>query len=139
MGSVIKFGELKGQINLISHLVIYGQNIKELPSQPVSISKALSRSLIEIPLRSRTMRFTACFKHVIAQYPDNVVIKDIDVMFNPSYQVDVLTVLTESRKAKNYSLVWPGRIEDGLLIYSEEGYPDYVKFKIADYDITCAI
>lgn len=85
------------------------------------------------------MRFTACFKHVIAQYPDNVVIKDIDVMFNPSYQVDVLTVLTESRKAKNYSLVWPGRIEDGLLIYSEEGYPDYVKFKIADYDITCAI
>lgn len=139
MGNVIKFGELKRQIDLISHLIIYGQNIKDLPSQPVSISKPLSHSLIEIPSRNRTMRFTACFKNVMSQYPDNVVIKDIDVMFNPSYQVDVLTVLTETRKTKNYSLVWPGRIEGGLLIYSEEGYPDYETFKIADYDITCVI
>lgn len=40
------------------------------------------------------MRLASCFQSVLAQYPDNVVIKDIDVMFNPAYQVDVLKLLT---------------------------------------------
>ena len=68
---------------------------------------------------------------------DGVTIKDIDVMFNPDYKVDVLKILIATRKRKNYSVIWPGKFEDGKLIYGEEGYPDYKVFNIADYDITC--
>ena len=59
------------------------------------------------------------------------------VMFNPEYKVDVLKILIAARKRKRYSVIWPGRLEDGKLIYAEEGYPDYKVFNIADYDITC--
>ena len=53
--------------------------------------------------------------------------------------MDVLKILIEARKRKKYSVIWPGRFEDGKLIYAEEGYPDYKVYEIANYDITCVI
>lgn len=85
------------------------------------------------------MRLASCFQSVLAQYPDNVVIKDIDVMFNPAYQVDVLKILTEARKSKPYSVIWLGRYENGTLYYSEQGYSDYKTYEVKNYDITCVI
>lgn len=139
MGEIIEFRNLERQRDSISRLLIYWTMIKELSSQSVSVSKPLSDKLLDIPPRSRSMRLASCFGSLLAQYPDNVVIKDIDVMFNPVYQVDVLKILTEARKNKQYSVVWPGRYEDGLLIYSEEGYPDYKTYKVKNYDIICVI
>ena len=68
-----------------------------------------------------------------------MIIKDIDVLFNPEYKVDVLKILTEARKRKRYSVIWPGRCENGKLIYGEEGYLDYRTYDIENYDITCVI
>ena len=83
------------------------------------------------------MKLEQIFNTVLDRYPDGVAIKDIDVMFNPDYKVDVLKILIAARKRKRYSVIWPGRLEDGKLIYGEEGYPDYKVYEIADYDITC--
>ena len=98
MGEIIKYGNLQRQKNTISRLLIYWTRIRELSSQPVSVSKSLSEELQDVSPRSRTMRLASCFQSVLAQYPDNVVIKDIDVMFNPAYQVDVLKILTEASR-----------------------------------------
>ena len=70
------------------------------------------------------------------KYPDGVTVRDIDVMFNPEYKIDVLKILISVRKRKKYYVIWPGRYEDGKLIYGEEGFPDYKVYNIADYDIT---
>lgn len=81
------------------------------------------------------MKLEQIFNTVLDRYPDGVTIKDIDVLFNPAYKVDVLKILISARKRKQYSVVWPGKFEDGKLIYGEEGYADYKVFNIADYDI----
>ena len=60
-------------------------------------------------------------------------------MFNPEYKVDVLKILMAAEKEKHPSVIWPGRCENGKLIYSEEGYPDYKTYDIETYDITCVI
>jgi hypothetical protein len=44
-----------------------------------------------------------------------------------------------ARKRKRYSVIWPGKCENGKLIYGEEGYPDYRTYDIENYDITCVI
>lgn len=139
MGEIIEYVNLKRQKSTISRLLIYLTQIRELSSQPVSISKPLSEKLQEVSPRSRTMRLASCFQSLLAKYPDNVVIKDIDVMFNPAYQVDVLKILTEARKSKPYSVIWPGRYENGTLYYSEQEYPDYKTYEVRNYDITCVI
>ncbi|WP_334196208.1 BREX-3 system P-loop-containing protein BrxF [Muricomes intestini] len=139
MGEVIKFDDLKREQNMISRLLVYWKKIRQMSVSPVSISKPLSEELLKISPKNRSMRLSSCFRTVLSQYPDDVVIEGIDVMFNPAYQVDVLRILTETRKNKSYSVVWPGKYENGLLIYSEQGYPDYKTYEVRNYDITCVI
>ena len=76
-----------------------------------------------------------CLINVLNHLPENPLIKDIDVMFNPTYAVDVLQVLINTYKRKQYSLIWPGTLKDECLIYAEEGYRDYKTYNISDYDI----
>ena len=142
MGEIIKYGNLQRQKDTISdhsRLLVYWSRMRELSSQPVSVSKPLSKKLQDVSPRSRTLRLASCFQSVLEQYPNNVVIKGIDVMFNPAYQVDVLKILIEARKSKPYSVIWPGRYENGTLYYSEQGYPDYKIYEVKNYDITCVI
>ena len=105
----------------------------------VSINLELAKKLAGIrPLR-RTMRLESCFAEVLKSLPDGVVIKDFDVMFNPDYKVDVLKIMTAVCKNKPFSIIWPGKYEDGKLFYAEDGCPDFKAFSVEDYDVTCIV
>ncbi len=136
MGTIIDFIKLPDEEAMISRLLVYLKKIKEIV-EPQSISKEMADELMACKPERRSMKLEQIFNNVLDRYPDGVTIKDIDVMFNPDYKVDVLKILIAARKRKRYSVIWPGRLEDGKLIYGEEGYPDYKVYKIADYDITC--
>ena len=60
-------------------------------------------------------------------------------MFNPYYKVDVLKIMVDACKRKPFSIVWPGKYEDGKLFYAEEGYPDFKVFRVEEYDVTCIV
>lgn len=113
-------------------LLIYGYKVSDTA---VSVNKPISEELLKLKPSRRTMQLEKCFSKVLSVLPDNVVLQDIDVMFNPNYKVDVLKLLIAVNKQKPFSLIWPGRIENGKLIYSEEIYPDYRVFDIKEYDI----
>ena len=103
--------------------------------EPESVSKPLAEALLACKPNRRSMKLGQIFNSVLDKYPDGVIIKDIDVMFNPDYKVDVLKLLIAVNKHKPFNLIWPGRIENGKLIYSEEIYPDYRVFDVKDYDV----
>lgn len=134
MGIVLEPGQIIDE-NLFSRLVVYKKKIIELQKSK-SISKELADSLLACRPNRRSMKLEQIFNTVLDRYPDGVTIKDIDVLFNPAYKVDVLKILISARKRKRYCVIWPGEFEDGKLIYGEEGYADYKVFNIADYDIT---
>ena len=121
-----------------SRLLIYMREIQKV-SEPRSVGKLLAEALLECKPNRRSMKLEQIFNTVLDTFPDGVVIKDIDVMFNPDYKVDVLKILMASRKRKLYSVIWPGKCENGKLIYGEDGYPDYKTYDIENYDITCVI
>ena len=87
----------------------------------------------------RTMKMESILSSIISKLGDNPIIKDIDVMFNPDYQLDVLRTLMNVSKRKSFMVVWPGTYKDGKLIYAQEGYSDYKSFDLNDYDITVVI
>lgn len=105
----------------------------------ISINHVLAQKLFSVRPTRRTMRLACCFEDVLKTLPDNATIKDFDVMFNPEYKVDVLKILVDVCKRKPFSIIWPGKFEDGKLFYAENGYPDYKTFCVEDYDITCII
>lgn len=135
MGNIIEFHQVADEEAMLSRLLVYMRTIQRL-LEPKSVSKELADGLLACRSNRRSMKLEQIFNTVLDRYPDDVTIKDIDVMFNPEYKVDVLKILVAARKRKRYSVVWPGRFEDGKLVYGEEGYPDYKVYKIEDYDIT---
>lgn len=135
MGTIIEFHQVGDEEAMLSRLLVYMRTIQRL-LEPKSVSKELADGLLACRSNRRSMKLEQIFNTVLDRYSDDVTIKDIDVMFNPEYKVDVLKILVAARKRKRYSVVWPGRFEDGKLVYGEEGYPDYKVYKIEDYDIT---
>ena len=122
----------------LNRLLVYFKAIKKM-MEPKSVSKELAEELLACKENRRSMKLEQIFNRVLDRYPDGVTIKDIDVMFNPDYKVDVLKILIAARKRKKYSVIWPGRFDNGKLYYSDEGYADYKVYDLADYDITCVI
>lgn len=102
-----------------------------------SLNKALAVELLKLRPRQRSLQMDRCLVGVLKRLPENAVVKDIDVLFNPGYTVDVLKVLISAYRHRPFRLIWPGTYRDGKLIYSEEGYFDYRVYNVCDYDIIC--
>ena len=138
MGTIIEFHQVSDEQAMLNRLLVYFKAFQKM-AEPRSVSKELAEGLLACKENRRSMKLEQIFNSVLDRYPDCVTIKDIDVLFNPDYKVDVLKILIAARKRKRYCVIWPGRFEDGKLIYAEEGYPDYKVYEIANYDITCVI
>ena len=105
----------------------------------VSLNEELARILINIKPERRTLRIEKIFNQLIASVSDNSCIRDFDVLFNPDYAIDALQILASAGRTKKISVLWPGTIEDGKLIYAEDGYDDYKKYDVKQYDIICIV
>ena len=112
------------------------EELSEAYSMNIPIAKELQKSGSSM---MRTMKMESILSSIISKLGDNPIIKDIDVMFNPDYQLDVLRTLMNVSKRKSFMVVWPGTHKDGKLIYAQEGYSDYKSFDLNDYDITVVI
>lgn len=105
----------------------------------VPINLPLAEKLSKCRPDRRTMRLEKFFNEILAGLPNNAIIKDFDVMFNPKYKVDVLRIMIAACKNKPFSVLWSGRFEDGKLFYAEDGCADFKAFRVEDYDVTCIV
>jgi len=129
---------LQNQAGLLKP-VIFCCSYADINENAVSLNKELAQALMMFSPKRRTMQIEKCFADMVAKLPDNAVIKDFDVLFNPGYNVDVLKIMVNACKAKPFSAIWPGTFEDGKLVYAEEGFRDYKTYDVNDYDITCIV
>ncbi len=134
MGTLIEYRKLPDK-KIVYRLLIYSRAISEIASQATAVNKSIASELVSVKPSQRTMQLEKCFVRILESLPERPVIKDIDVLFNPAYKVDVIKMLSSAYKQKKFSLIWPGSYSDGKLIYSEEGYLDYRIYEIKDYDI----
>lgn len=140
MGIILEHKELRG-IQSIYQLLIYSNSkiFPKIASDAIAMNKYLATELVSLDPDRRTMQLEECFVKVLGKLSEQPVIKDIDVMFNPAYKVDVMKILTSAYKKKPYRLIWPGSYSEGKLVYSEESYPDYRVYEVKNYDIMCVI
>lgn len=140
MGKIIQYSRLSKQNSngIMKPLIFCNFKYCE-EGRTFAINQALAEELIKIKPEKRSMRLIMCFDRVLSKLPDNAMIKDFDVMFNPCYQVDVLQLFIAEYRKKPFSVLWPGKLEDGKLIYAEDGYSDHKEYEISEYDITCVM
>ncbi len=138
MGTIIEHKYLTNDM-LTCGLIIYCKNMLKAEDTAISFNKILAEKLISLSVLNRSRKLEQCFVDALYSLPNDPIIKDIDVMFNPQYEVDVMKILISAYKKKHYSLIWSGSYYDGKLIYGEEKYPDYKIYNISCYDIICVI
>ena len=119
--------------------LVYCFRDDDLEARAVSLNVPVAEKLSLVHVKRRAMRMDQCIRQVIDNLPDNTLIKDFDVLFNPSYEVNVLKLLISLYRVKPFDILWPGRYKDGRLLYAEEGFSDYKAFDIKNYDMTCVI
>ncbi len=120
--------------------VIYTARVFSSETRQISMNRPLAEKLIKLASpRQRGMRMGKILLDCLKDQPNDVLITDIDVMFNPDYPIDVLQVLVDACRVKPFQVLWPGNYEDGALIYSIPERPDYKKYSIENYDVTVII
>lgn len=139
MGEIIKNTQISSYTDCSLKPVILCNCDSEVKQKAQSLNVILARKLNDIPLKSRTRKLEQCFIETLRDFDDNVIIKDFDVLFNPDYKIDAIAMMVSAYKKKSFSAIWPGKFEEGKLIYAEEGYSDYKIYDIGNYDITCVI
>lgn len=137
MGKVIKAHQLS-PTSKSGRLVVYVNPSEDIVKASISVGKKIAMALMHIEPHRRAKELDGVWRGVIASLPNGMAVRDIDVLFNPAYEIDVLRLLETSYRRKPYSIIWPGRYACGKLTYSEAGYDDYQEYDISDYDILCA-
>ena len=140
VGTIVKRNDLYSlEINRLKKPIVYCNGFLPDKRQMFSINVPLAKKLQNINPHRRGMRLEQCFRELLKELPDNPVLTDYELLFNPEYQIDVLRLLVSVCKEKPFELIWAGTYENGKLIYSKEEYPDYQAFEIDNYDVTCVI
>lgn len=141
MGDIIKVYdfELADSSNLMKPIV-FCKPPKETVELAVPINILLAKELQKQSTPTmRTMRMENSLLQVLNTLGEAPVVSDFDVLFNPAYKLDVIKMLINVCRKKQFAVIWPGRYENGKLYYAEEGYKDYKVYDIANYDITVIV
>lgn len=140
MGTIISARNFsKDNVSGLLKPIIYCCPYEGVADAAVPMNLLLAEKLADCRPDRRTMRIETFFNQILDQLPDGTVIKDFDVMFHPEYKVDVLKIMIVSCKKKAFSVVWPGKYEDGKLFYAEADYQDFKVFRVDEYDVTCIV
>ena len=119
--------------------VIFVQENCPIKDKAVPLNLLLAKELIAINEEDRSTNMADCVLKIIQGLPAGSVIKDFDVLFNPAYAIDVLQILILCCKQHNFQVIWPGRYDNGKLIYADVDRLDYKTYRIENYDITCVV
>ena len=105
---------------------------EELEKNAIALNVSIAEKLI-------TTKLPSIIDTIIADLPEDSIIKDFDVLFNPDYQIDVLQLLIAACKKKEFAILWPGTYSDGKLMYAETDYSDFKIYDLDKYDVTCIV
>ncbi|MCB2286903.1 BREX-3 system P-loop-containing protein BrxF [Clostridium algidicarnis] len=104
----------------------------------ISLGITLADKLMRHPIEKRSeILLREMDKLLLKSSHKGILVEDIDILFNPEYQFDVLKYFTNVARVKNIVVVWSGIITNDYLQYSEDGYLDYKRYLIKNYDIIC--
>lgn len=92
----------------------------------VCIGAELSAALLPVEPRSRPRQAARWVETRLAQAkPGPVVCTGIDLLFEPSLQLDPLALLRSASRRTRLAVLWPGRYEHGILSYAVSEHAHY--------------
>lgn len=105
-----------------------------------NVGLELSAALLREKVPNAIWAASELLKRLVSDCPGRRIILDrIDILFMPDFQFDVLRLISQLNRNKNFVVIWPGTRKEHLLIYSEPRYPDFHVYDLRNYDLDCII
>lgn len=104
----------------------------------INLGIELSKRLIKFDESERVARVQEELDATLKEDGLNeILITNIDILFNPSYQLEIINYFINLSRLKKVVVQWCGKLKRNKLMYSEPDYVDYKYFGIENYDIIC--
>ena len=111
-------------------------NLKEI--ETVNLGLELSSALKEIQLDKRGNLVQKELDRILGNSnSSSLLVANIDILFNPSYKLNVLKYFINLARTKMVLVQWPGEMKGNVLQYSQINAADYVRYDLQDYGIAC--
>jgi len=106
----------------------------------VNVNLELSKRMLELTRTQRSRQIERLLKEVIAAVPGDVVLLDnLEILFDTALEVEALRLLQVSSRNRTVVASWNGTFNDGTLIYSEPGHPEFNQFKQTEAIVVSAM
>jgi hypothetical protein len=104
----------------------------------INIGSKLSEAMLGVPEKERSYIVMEQLRTLVSDAPGTKLVLDqIDILFFPDFQLDVLKLLTQLDRNKRVIAIWPGSYQANKLRYSEPEYADYHEYDLQQYDVLC--
>lgn len=99
----------------------------------VNVNLELTKRMLELTRTQRSRQVERLLKDVIAAASGDVVLLDnLEVLFDPTLEVEPLRLLQVASRNRTVVASWNGSYRDGTLTYAEPGHPEFVQLKQTD-------
>lgn len=105
----------------------------------LSLNTILSKRLLSLKEEKYYLYVIDEVNEIIQEEEGPLLITDFEILFDPSYKIDVLRLFIALNRRRKIAALWPGRYENNQLKFAEPEYEDYNTYNIEDYDLTCII
>ena len=97
----------------------------------INVNLELSRRMLELTKRQRTLRLSHLLSDVVEGERSNLVLLDnTEVLFDVALEHDPLRLF--QRVSRNTTLVvsWPGSVKEESLVYAAPAHPEYARYPL---------
>ena len=101
----------------------------------ISLNLPLARTISGLPERGIPALITETVRELLPQ-SSHVYLTDYEILFDPRYELDIIKLFIDLSRRNKLIVKWCGAIDGDELVYAEQGFTDYKRFSIKDYDIS---
>jgi hypothetical protein len=94
----------------------------------LNLSLTLSQRLLELKAQDRALQAQNILNDVLTG-EGLLLVDNIELLFDPSLQLDPLRALKAVSRRRSLVVAWPGTLDNGYLTYAEPGHPEYRRYE----------
>lgn len=100
---------------------------EQLNIPSVHLSLLLTERLLTMSVKERVYKFSDILQEIISKKSSSIFLTSIEVLFEPSLEVNVFSLL--KKLSRTYTLIvnWPGEYDGNYLIYSKPEHREYMR------------
>lgn len=98
----------------------------------LNLNLMLSESLINTPKNKYPLYVEEIVQNLLHDSSKIYLLQHIEMLFDPILQTHPIRLLENVSKRNKLIVIWPGAYENGILIYAENGHPEY--FICSDFE-----